>query len=78
MASSKSLDTPKTSPVDFISGPKLISAPVIFSNEKTGILIATVSFSLANPYSYPCSLIVFPIMTCVATSTTGISVTLEI
>ena len=30
-------ETPKTSPVDFISGPKLVSAFLIFSNENTGI-----------------------------------------
>ncbi len=31
---------PRHSPVDFISGPRLISAPRSFSKENTGILIA--------------------------------------
>ena len=31
---------PRHSPVDFISGPRLISAPRIFSKENTGILMA--------------------------------------
>ena len=39
-ASLKVFAMPRHSPVDFISGPKLISAPRIFSKENTGILIA--------------------------------------
>ena len=39
-ASLKVLAIPRHSPVDFISGPKEISAPRSFSNENTGILIA--------------------------------------
>ncbi len=36
----KGLSNTRHSPVDFISGPKLISAPRIFSKENTGILTA--------------------------------------
>ena len=36
----RELYVPNGGPVDFISGPRLISAPRIFSKENTGILIA--------------------------------------
>ena len=39
-ASLKFFAIPRHSPVDFISGPRLISAPRSFSKENTGILIA--------------------------------------
>ena len=32
---------PSTSPVDFISGPRIVSTPRIFENEKTGTLTTT-------------------------------------
>ena len=39
--------------MDFISGPRLISAPRIFSKENTGILMAIYSASVCSPGSYP-------------------------
>ena len=47
----KVLAIPRHSPVDFISGPKLISAPRIFSKENTGILMAKYSASGCKPGS---------------------------
>ena len=40
---------PSTSPVDFISGPRLASASVSFSNEKTGTLTAKQGGVLYSP-----------------------------
>ena len=47
----KVLAIPRHSPVYFISCPKLISAPRIFSNENTGILMAKYSASGCKPGS---------------------------
>ena len=57
-ASVKVLPTPITSPVDFISGPRIVSTPGNFTNGKTASF--TEKYSGMNSLLIPCSARVFP------------------
>ena len=48
-AREKSVSMPKISPVDFISGPKLMSTSVSFENENTGAFTAMFGWSGCRP-----------------------------
>ena len=77
-ASSKFSPTPKTSPVDFISGPKLTSTLASFDIENTGTLTDTNLGSLYTPVPYPKSANFSPNIHLVARSTIGTLLTLLI
>ena len=67
---------PITSPVDFISGPRMLSTPGSFRKGNTDALTAMCSI-LASPTS-PCCSRVLPSMIFVATFASGIPVAFEI
>ena len=77
-ASLRVLPSPKTSPVDFISGPKYELTSLNFSNEKTGTLTAKYGGVLCSPVPQPISLRVAPVITREAISTIETPVTLLI
>ena len=74
----KSVSIPITSPVDFISGPKVVSTPTNFDIENTGALTANKSSWFPNPLLYPNSFNFLPAITFTAKFTKGTFVTLEI
>ena len=77
-ASPRFFPMPSTSPVDFISGPRLEFTSVSFSNENTGTLTAVYGGTRYRPVPYGISARRSPSMTREATSTIGTPVTLDI
>ena len=69
---------PRTSPVDFISGPRIEFASFSFSNENTGTFTAQYGGVLRSPVPYPSSDSFAPSITREAMSTIGTPVTLLI
>ena len=70
--------TPRTSPVDFISGPRIEFASVSLPNENTGTLTAKYGGAGWSPMPHPMSASFSPSMTRDAISTIGTPVTLLI
>ena len=62
---------PSTSPVDFISGPRIVSTRRSFAKENTGIFTATKSGRGNKPSSRPISRNFSPSATRVAAATSG-------
>ena len=62
---------PSTSPVDFISGPKVASTRLSFAQEKTGHLMPTCGLFGQSPGVMPCWRRLRPRATCVAMAASG-------